>query len=178
MKEDLIDHFCCAIEELMKKGVNFETSYDKAYQNICPEGFDEIQRETVFLLTFKKIKVMKQLTYVFGYLTAIGITATVFMKSWHIEGGQIALFATAAVLVFLFLPTLFVNQYKRELIRSTNDKLKYMSGLIGTILLIAFVVFQTSHWPGAAMIFITSAVIINFIFFPFLFFKKYRKSVE
>jgi len=178
MKEDLIDHFCCAIEEEMKKGLNFEKSYDKAYQNICPDGFDEIQRETVFLLTYNKIKAMKRLMYASGYLSAIGITTTVFMKSSHIMGGQIALLMTAAVLVFLFLPALFLNLYKRELTKSINDKLKYMGGLFGVILLIAFVIFKLSHWPGATMIFLTSIVIINFMVFPFLFLKMYRKSVE
>jgi hypothetical protein len=178
MKEDLIDHFCCAIEEEMKKGLNFEKSYDKAYQNICPDGFDEIQRETVFLLTYKKIKAMKRLMFVSGYLTAIGITTTVFMKSSHIMGGQIALLMTAAVLVFLFIPALFLNLYKRELTKSINDKLKYMGGLFGVILLIAFVIFKLSHWPGATMIFFTSIAVINFMVFPFLFLKMYRKSVE
>ena len=178
MKEDLIDHFCCAIEEEIKKGLNFEKSYDKAYQNICPDGFDEIQRETVFLLTYNKIKAMKRLMYASGYLSAIGITTTVFMKSSHIMGGQIALLMTAAVLVFLFLPALFLNLYKRELKKSINDKLKYMGGLFGVILLIAFVIFKLSHWPGATMIFLTSIVIINFMVFPFLFLKMYRKSVE
>jgi hypothetical protein len=48
MREDLIDHFCCAIEEDMKKGSSFDKAYDKSYQNICPDGFDEIQRETFF----------------------------------------------------------------------------------------------------------------------------------
>jgi hypothetical protein len=177
MKEDLVDHFCCAIEEEMKKGLTFEKSYDKAYQNICPDGFDEIQRETVFLLTFKKIKAMKRLMYVSGYLSAIGITTTVFMKLNHIAYGQIALLLTSAILVFLFLPALFMNLYKRELTKSISDKLKYMSGLIGVILLVAFVVFKFSHWPGTTMIFLTSVVIINFVFFPFLFFKMYRKSI-
>lgn len=37
MKEDLIDHFCCAIEEEMGNGLSFEKSYDKAYRNICPD---------------------------------------------------------------------------------------------------------------------------------------------
>ncbi len=177
MKEDLIDHFCCAVEEEMKKGLNFEKSYDKAYQNICPDGFDEIQRETVFLLTFKKIRTMKRLLYFSGYFSAIGITTTVFMKLSHIAGGQLALLGTAAVLAFLFLPALFVNLYKRELTKSFGDKFKYMSGLLGAILLVAFVVFKISHWPGTTMIFLTSVVIINFSFFPFLFFKMYRKSV-
>jgi hypothetical protein len=178
MKEDLIDHFCCAIEEEMKKGLSFEKSYEKAYQNICPDGFDEIQRETVFLLTSKKIKAMKRLMYVSGYLSAIGITTTVFMKFSHLAGGQIVLLITAAILAFLFLPACFINLYKRELTKSISDKLKYMFGLIGAILLIAFVVFKISHWPGTTMIILTSVVIINFVFFPFLFFKMYRKSIE
>jgi hypothetical protein len=177
MKEDLIDHFCCAIEEEMEKGLNFEDSYDRAYQNICPDGFDEIQRETIYLLTFKKIKAMKRLMFLSGYLSAIGITATIFMKLSHLAGGQIVLSITGAILAFLFLPALFINLYKRELTKSISDKLKYVSGLLGVVLLVAFVVFKFSHWPGTTMIFLTSAVIINFVFFPFLFFKMYRKSV-
>ena len=178
MKEDLIDHFCCAVEEEMKKGLNFEKSYDKAYQNICPDGFDEIQRETVFLLTFKKITAMKRLMYVSGYLSAIGITTTIFMKSGHIAGGSIVFLITSAILVFLFLPALFINLYKRELIKSLSEKLKYISGFMGVILLVSFVVFKIAHWPGSTMIFLSSVVIFNFAFLPFLFFKMYKKSVE
>jgi len=177
MKEDLIDHFCCAIEEEMNKGLTFEDSYDRAYQNICPDGFDEIHRETIYLLTFKKIKAMKRLMYLSGYLSAIGITATIFMKLSHLAGGQIVLFITVAISAFLFLPALFINLYKRELTKSISDKLKYFSGLLGIVLLVAFVVFKMSHWPGTSMILLTSAVIINLVFFPFLFFKMYRKSV-
>jgi len=178
MKEDLIDHFCCAIEENMKKGLSFEKSYDKAYQNICPDGFDEIQRETVFLLTFKKIIAMKRLLYVSGYLSAIGITTTFFMKLTHTAGGAIALLFTAAVLAFLFLPALFVNLYKRELSNSASDKLKYIFGFIGVLFFLISVICKINHWPGAYMILLASIVIINLLFFPLLFFKMYRKSVD
>ena len=178
MREDLIDHFCCAIEEEMKKGSSFEIAYDKAYHHICPNGFDEIQKETVFLLTSKKIKAMKRLMYLSGYLSAIGITTTVFMKLSHIAGGQIALLATAVIIIFLFLPTLFINLYKRELAKSLSNKLKYVSGLIGVALLMAFIVFKLGHWPGSTIILLASVIIINFAFLPFLFFKMYKKSAE
>ena len=121
---------------------------------------------------------MKRLMYVSGYLSAIGITTTFFMKSSHITGGQIALLSTAAILVFLFLPTLFINLYKRELTKSMISRLKYMSGLLGAVLLIAYVIFKVSHWSGSTMIFLTFIVIFNFAFFPFLFFKMYKKSIE
>ena len=176
MKEDLIDHFCCAVEEEMKKGKSFEESYDKAFNDICPDGFDEIQHETVFLLTTKKNKAMKRLLYFSGYLSAIGITTTVFMKLSHIAGGQIAAFVTTFLLVFFFLPTLFLSLYKREISKSLVDKLKYVFGFLGSVFIVGFVIFKMSHWPGSTIIFLTSIVIINFAFFPFLFFKMYRKS--
>jgi len=178
MKEDLIDHFCCAVEEEMKKGESFSKSYDMAYQYICPDGFDEIQRETIFLLTSKKIKRMKRLLYLSGYLSAIGITTSFFMKLNHIAGAQIALLVTTALFVLVFLPALFVNLYKRDLTKSTSDKLKYIFGFLGILIFILSVLFKISHWPGATMIFLSSVVIINFAFFPLLFFKMYRKSVE
>lgn len=178
MKEDLIDHFCCAIEEEMKKGLSFKKSYDKAYQNICPDGFDEIQRETVYLLTFKNIKAMKRLMYLSGYLALIGITTTLFLRFSHLSYGGISLFLTAAILIFLFLPSLFMNLYKRELTKSTSDKLKFIFGFIGVELLMVFAIFRMNHWSWSTSIFLAAIVIINFAFFPFLFFKMYRKSVE
>lgn len=178
MKEDLIDHFCCAIEEEIKKGLSFEKSYDKAYQNICPNGFDEIQRETVYLLTFKNIKAMKRLMYLSGYLALIGITTTLFLRSSNFRYGGISLLLTAAILIFLFLPSLFMNLYKRELTKSTSDKLKYIFGFIGVELLMVFALFKMNHWPWSTSLFLTSIVVLNFAFFPFLFFKMYRKSVE
>ena len=178
MKEDLIDHFCCIIEEEMKKGLSFKQSYDKAYQNICPDGFDEIQRETVYLLTSKKIKSMKRLLYVSGYLSAIGITTTVFLKLSHLPHPGITFLLTSAILIFLFVPSLFINLYKRDLAKSLMNKLIYTFGFIGVELLIVFALFRMNHWSWSTTFFLTSIVILNFAFFPFLFFKMYRKSAE
>ena len=177
MKEDLVDHFCCAIEEEMKKGLSFKESYEMAYQNICPDGFDEIQRETVYLLTFKNIKAMKRLMYLSGYLALIGITTTLFLKfsQWHYGG--ISLFLTTLILIFLFLPSLFMHLYKRELSKSTSEKLKYIFGFIGVELLMVFSIFRLNHWSWSTSILLAAIVIINFAFFPFLFFKMYRKSI-
>lgn len=176
MKEDLIDHFCCAIEEEMERGLSFQQSYDKAYQNICPEGFDEIQRETIYLLTTKKIKAMKRLLYVSGYLSAIGITTTVFMQLNHFGLPGLTFLLTSAILIFLFVPSLFVNLYKRDLAKSLSNKLIYAFGFIGVELLVVFALFRLNHWSWSTIIFLTSFVILNFAFFPLLFFKMYRKS--
>jgi hypothetical protein len=178
MKEDLIDHFCCAIEEEMRKGLDFEKSYDKAYQNICPDGFDEVRRETVYLLTFKKIKTMKRFMYLSGYLTAICITTAFCMKMTHTQYGSIAVFASFIFLMFLFLPSFFMNLYKREISKSSTNKLMYLLGFIGILFLVASGLFKVMHWGRVSFFLFTSIAIINFALLPFLFFKMYRKSVE
>jgi hypothetical protein len=176
MKEDLIDHFCCAIEADMQKGKSFETAYDKAYHYICPDGFDEIQRETIFLLTFKNIKKMKKLLFFSGYLSAIGATTTLFMKMNHVMFGHLVSFITALILLFVFLPTLFMYLYKRDLTQFYGKKTMYISGFAGIAFLGLSALFWWMHWPLEGVFLLTALIAFNFAFFPMLFLKMYRKT--
>jgi len=176
MKEDLIDHFCCAIEADMQKGTSFETAYNKAYYYICPEGFDEIQRETIYLLTFKNIKKMNKLLYLSGYLSAIGATTTLFMKLNHVPFGGMVLFFTAVILLLVFLPTLFTYLYKNDLSQSYGKKIMYVSGFVGIELLGAFLLSEWMHWPFGGLVFVMAVLLLNFAFFPMWFLKMYRKT--
>jgi hypothetical protein len=178
MREDLIDHFCCAIEEDMKKGSSFDKAYDKSYQNICPDGFDEIQRETIFLLTYKKIKTMKQVLYLSAYLSAASIIITTYLSLTHNPASAIALMVSALILLVLFIPSFFLNQYKRELSKTISNKLMFIFGFFGIAIFLISVVFKISHWPGAKVLFLASIAIVNLVYFPFLFFKMYRKSIS
>lgn len=74
LKDDLLDHFCCFIEHEIKGGSSFEEAHRKAWQQICPNGLDEIQHETIFLLNAKKIIFMKKTMYAIGLLASISIT--------------------------------------------------------------------------------------------------------
>ena len=176
MKEDLIDHFCCAIEADMQKGMSFETAYNKAYYYICPEGFDEIQRETIYLLTFKNIKKMNKLLYLSGYLSAIGATTTLFMKLNHVMYGQLVLFFTAVILLLVFLPTLFTYLYKNDLSQSYGKKTMYVCGFVGIELLGAFFLAEMMHWPFGGLVLALAVLLLNFAFFPMWFLKMYRKT--
>jgi hypothetical protein len=60
LKDDLLDHFCCFVEHEMRRGLTFEEAFAKALREVCPNGLDEIQRETIFLLTTPKIMVLKK----------------------------------------------------------------------------------------------------------------------
>ena len=178
LKEDLIDHFCCAVEEYMKKDYSFNESYNKAYNDICPDGLEEIETETVYLLTHQKIKAMKKLLYFSGYLAAIAVTSSFFMKYAHIEGANFLMVISSILLIFFFLPLLFLNLYKREISKILSVKLKYIFGLIGLALFVISLTFKLVHWEGSIEIFFASILVINLAFLPLFFYKRYRKSME
>jgi hypothetical protein len=87
LKDDLFDHFCCSIEIEMKGGKSFEDAYKTVYQAVCPNGLEEIERETFFLLNLKKILFMKKFMYSLGLLTTISTSIGWLFKILHWPGG-------------------------------------------------------------------------------------------
>jgi hypothetical protein len=176
LKEDLTDHFCCLIEDEMKRGSDFNEAYDKAYRYISPDGFDEIQQETVFLLTKKKIKAMKKTIYLSSFITVFGFSAGTLFKIMHWPFAGIIILLSSMVLILALLPSLFIHQYKKEVSKVFTNKLSYVLGYSGLAMLLASMLFKIFHWPMSNILLIVSVLILNFGFFPLLFLKMYKKS--
>lgn len=176
LKEDLIDHFCCVIESEMKNDKGFNEAYKIAFKNICPNGFDEIQKETVFLLTQKKIRIMKKLIYLLGFLSLFSLTSGFLFKFLHWPGANVFLLLSIVVFSLAVLPLFFINQYKKEISKVFSNKLKYILGCLGFSMLLIAVFFKLNHWPGANILILVSVLILNFGFFPLLFLKMYKKA--
>ena len=68
LKDDLLDHFCCVTEINIDKGLSFDDAFEKAKLITAPEGLNEIQGETIFLLNYNKILLMKRLAYISGFI--------------------------------------------------------------------------------------------------------------
>ena len=160
----------------MKNDKEFNEAYKIAFQNICPNGFDEIQKETVFLLTQKKIRIMKKLIYVLGFLSLFSLTTGFLFKFMHWPGANILMTISIAVMALAVLPLFFINQYKKEISKVFSNKLKYIFGCLGFSMLLIAVFFKWTHWPGANILIVVSVMILNFGFFPLLFLKMYKKA--
>jgi len=178
LKEDLIDHFCCVIEDEMNKGKKFKDSYETAYNNICPNGFEDIQKETVYLLTSKTTKNMKKTLLLFGIILLTSVITGMFLKLMHWPGANVILGLSALALVIGFVPMLFLFLYRNDLNKVFSDKLKHILGYIGFSILILGIMFKLLHWPGAGIMLGVSVLILNFGYFPLLIFKIYRKKVN
>jgi len=171
LKEDLIDHLCCIVEDEMSKGNEFETACRTALRRVCPNGLNEIQNETVFLLPSKSRKRLGRTTYISGFVALTGMLFTAIMKILHLPGAGLVLMATAFVVIFVFFPTVFVH-----LLKSGKKNVSHILGFIGAWLLVLAVVFKLMHWP-LDNIFFLLAILFGYLgVFPLFFFKIFKKS--
>lgn len=178
LKDDLIDHFCCFIEDEVTKGSDFSSAYEKAYYIICPDGFDELENETFFLLNHKKIKFMKRIIYISAYLSAIVFASSIVFKIQHWPYASYLLISSAVIFSLIFSPIFLVHRYHQGISRVLSKKLKYVFGYLSLSFFVFFLVFSWMHYPGASIMLIISVVLLNFGFFPFLFFRMYKKSIN
>lgn len=178
LKDDLIDHFCCLVEMEMAKGNSFEDSLNKAYTQTAPNGLDEIQRETIFLLNYSKIMIMKKVTYLSGYLFSLTWAAGALFKILHLPGAGMLLGIGGLGIAFIFLPLLLVNRYRNFTREVLSEKMKYIFGIASIILLVTSITMKMLHLMGAALMLGVSFLVFGFGFLPFLFFRMYKKSMD
>jgi hypothetical protein len=128
LKEDLVDHFCCVVEEHMKKGIPFQEAYTRAFLQICPNGLDEIQQETIFLLNSQKILLMKKMMYLIGLLASMAMSLGFIFRILNWPGGVELIIGGTFGFAFLFLPMLALNHYKSDLHRVLSERVKLILG--------------------------------------------------
>ncbi|MEO9483610.1 MAG: hypothetical protein ABJG47_09205 [Ekhidna sp.] len=178
LRDDLIDHFCCLVEIEMGKGMTFEKALEKAHAQTAPNGLDEIQRETIFLLNYSKIMIMKRFTYATGYLFALASIVGIFFKMMHLPGATILSFAGGSGLVFVFLPLMLINKYKMFAHQVLTEKMKWILGILSGMLFMLASYMKIFHLQGAAVMLGLSFLVFGFGFLPFLFFRMYKRSVD
>ncbi len=178
LKDDLIDHFCCLVEIEMDRGSSFEKALEKAYQQTAPNGLGEIQNETIFLLNYSKIMLMKRLTYVVGYLVTVTWIAGILLKALHLPGAGVLMGSGAIGVTCIFIPLLLINRYKHLAREVISERMKWILGGFSIALLVASITMKMLHLQGASLMLFISFLLFGIGFLPFLFFRMYKKSVD
>jgi len=109
MKDDLIDHLCCSVEEKVSDRTPFEQALDRALLELAPNGFTELEIETYILLNQKTIT-MKKLTYSLGLTFSVLASIGFLFKILHWTGANEMLILGLGGLVLFFLPLLLLTR--------------------------------------------------------------------
>ena len=178
LRDDLIDHMCCLVELDIKKGLSFDQAYKKAFLQTSPNGYEEIQNETLFLLNKNKIIIMKRITYITGFLFTLSTVFGAFLKFLHQPGAGVLLFIGMTGIAAIFIPLILINQLKTTLNQHLSERFKWIFGAVAFMLFCMGTLLKLMHLPGAIILLAGGVLVFGVGFLPFLFFRMYRHSVE
>lgn len=170
MRDNLIDHLCCATEAKMKTGKQFEDALTIALQELAPNGFAEIELESYLLLNSKSIA-MKKLTYSLGLFFSISASLGFILKILHYPGANELLIVGLGGIAIVFLP-LFLTSRKKTTFQSI-DKIVLVS--------LSFIciggMLKVMHLASSNEILIVGFLLFSLGFLPMKFLKMYRESI-
>ena len=172
--DDLLDHYCCAVEAEMAGGKDFAEATACATRQICPNGPQEIQSE--YLHSHLKINPMKKFMYIISFIAAVGFTTGVLFKTLHLPGASVLIVPGTVLFVFTLLPLIFYNTYKSEKNPGSTAKIKVAFGYLGFSLVLVGFLFKMMHWPTAHIQLMLGIIMLNLVYFPLVFLKMYRRS--
>jgi hypothetical protein len=176
LQNDLLDHYCCHIEQQMNEGTDFDTAYQNAFTAITPNGMHEIQEELFFLLTINKQINMKRIIYGSGFLAAFLINLGILFRTLHWPGASAILFGGfAALLITIFVLGSSAIRHLRKHTFSYN--FRQLSGLIAGLLIASGNMFKINHFPTANIQILIGMVILSFFFMPLFFYHLYKQSL-
>ncbi len=177
VKDDLLDHFCCSIENQIQQGVSFEAAYEKTFLQVCPNGLNQIQNELFLLVNLNKILIMNKLKYSLGFMASLGISIGSLFKLMHWPGADHLLVLGLVGFVMLFLPMLAYEKYKGSTQRKA-ETLKDLLGFASVAVLGIGAIFMIGHLTGAGIIIVGGAALFTFGFLPLLFLGMYRNALK
>lgn len=177
LKDDLLDHLCCVIENILQEGGTFNDALKEAIYELAPAGLMEIERETIALLNFKKYQHMKKVMFFIGCICAMGISMGWLLKFLNVAlpVGNLLFGLGAFGFLGLFLPMIAVTHFRAS-DKPITEKLRYIFGISSTIVIGIAILARLMRLPGADEVMIAGLLVFTFGFIPLLFFTMYKKS--
>jgi hypothetical protein len=174
LKDDLLDHLCCMIEEKMETGLDFNEAFSESISEFAPQGFENIQRTTELLLQSKN-QFMKKLTFIVGACCALtmGLGCVLALLKFSMGHMIFGLAAFAFVLFFIPLDTI---RYLRAANVAWFEKVRHILSSISTLVLTIGVLSWVMKLPGANEMIVAGLVVFIGGFLPFQIVKMYRES--
>ena len=178
LRDDIVDHLCCVVEVRVKGGEDFNEAFQEAIQELAPNGLQDIEKQTIFLLNYKRIIMMKKVMYLIGFVGAFILTIGVTFKILHYPYANNLSTIGFLVLLLGYAPLLVIDKYKLAIAGSLSEKLKIITGGLAAIMVSMSILFKIFHLQGASILLLAGAFIFAVGFLPFLFFTMYKKSVS
>jgi len=173
LRNNLLDHICCLLENEMPDEGDFKEQYAEILQRFCQKEIVELQIETEQLLTFKNFYAMKNTLKITGILSALLSLMGALLKSFHLPGAGVSLVLGGLLFSLIFLPLLIILKFRDE--TNPTDKWVLSIGFTIGIFAILGIIFKLFSWPYANILMRGSTVAFVFGYVPLYFISRVRR---
>lgn len=174
MRENIVDHLCCAVEFKMTHGWDFEEAFTDVLRDFAPNGLREIEHETYLLLNIKTIT-MKKLTYFSGLIFTILASAGLMAYFFRMPGRNELLITGFGGVLLIFLPLLLIS--RQPVAKTPLERKKDRIAMASFVLISLGGVLKGLHVVTANETLIIGTAVFCLGYLPMLFLKMYRESI-
>jgi hypothetical protein len=178
LRDDLLDHLCCVVEQKIDEGKSFDIALGEAFHELAPNGLDQIQRRTYFLLKSHKIIFMKKIIYVTGLICACMISMGWLFTLLRWPGGYEMFNIGFLAFLWVFVPMLAFDWYRARIRKKISERVRIILGTVTSFIVGLSSVFKLLHLQGADIVLIVGMLMFTFVFLPLLFFTLYKRAVD
>ncbi|MDT8402611.1 MAG: hypothetical protein RQ743_13030 [Bacteroidales bacterium] len=131
----------------------------------------------IYRVTLSKF-ISRKSMYVLGFIGIIILLTGVAFKAFHWPYAAILLGLGVLIISFFFLPLIFLALYRKSghstTLKDWQKKLLYLGAYLSSAFFLIAAYLKLLHWPGSAILLVTSIFVLNFVFLPLLLIKLSR----
>lgn len=178
LQEDLLDHICCLVEEVMQREEDFYTSLNIVMGHFAPAGnIQFIEQEINYLINFKTF-IMKKSFWVLTSLVLLSLFACMLLHGIALLRGETwpllisIAFGNHYALCLLVLPFYWWQQQQATPANGWQV-LQLTAGFLCSEALINAIFFKLMHMPGAMQLYVIAAL-LGMIYVPLYGIRQFR----
>ena len=173
LREDLIDHFCCEIEEKLAEGITFSQAFESIKHNLGIKSLQQVQEKTLLLID-KNYCAMKTTMKFSAIISIILLIVGILFKINHWPWAGIMITLGFFILCFFFLPSAYYIMHREK--RDRRLIFLFISAFLGSCSFFLGILFKVQHWPGGAPLLTLGIIIMCVLFFPALLRYLFRQA--
>ena len=173
LEDDILDHICTTIEMEGDDDTPFEKFYEIVKARVCPNGYKELQEETILLIT-QKYTNMKKFMNTSGIIGSIMLVIGSLLKVLQLPGAGIVLGVGTLTIILLYLPIMLILALQQT--DTTVGKIRNISGYIGANLIVAGIFLQIMHYADNRIL-ILGLVLFLLVFVPLFLFTSGKEAI-
>jgi hypothetical protein len=172
VRDNILDHVCCIIENEMNSEANFKEFYRNTIARFYEKELGEIEEETQVLLTFKNFHAMKRTLKISGIISIILIVLGVTFKSMHWYGASVMVVLGLAFFSLVFIPLNIALKFVDD--KTKSNRIIMTVGLLTASMASIGVLFKLMHWPYASVLMFSSLLVFMIVFIPIYFIIRFK----